>query len=210
MRRMAAPRARISAEGKKTGMKTASGSSRPTGQRTPASYSLPATVSLAECLDGRSDRRFRQLIQDLLTVASRLQIARDYFGRRIDVTGPQYNVLMTVARLQGTTGVGVGSAAQAMHVSSAFVASETGKLSRIGYLKKHPNPQDGRGALLKLSPLGRKKIHRLTAEIRAVNDLFFGLLTARSFGVLCGSAEALVEGSRKAMRYIAEVEEETV
>jgi MarR family transcriptional regulator, organic hydroperoxide resistance regulator len=171
-------------------------------------YQLSATISLAALLSGkRSDRAFRRLVRNLLTVARRVELARDYFGRGLNVTGPQYNLLMTVAELQGVTGVSVGSVAQAMHVSSSFVTAETGKLSDVGLLTKQPNPSDRRGALLKLSPLGRAKIHRLLAEIRAVNDLFFGLLTAESFAALCAGTEALVEGSGEAMQYIARMEE---
>ena len=104
---------------------------------------MQATVSASELLDRGSELQFRGLIQDLLTVARRLETARDYFGRLINVTGPQYHLLMTVAQLQGALGVSVGTVAQVMHVSSAFVASETGKLSSLGLLRKFPNPQDG-------------------------------------------------------------------
>src|SRR6516162_9473010 len=144
-------------------------------------YHPPATVSRSALLHKQSDQQFRRLVQDLLTVSRRLEMARDYFGRRINVTGPQYNLLMTVAQLQGTTGVSVGSVAQAMHVSSAFVTSETGKLSDVGLIRKRPNPNDGRGALLSLAPASRVKIDRLIGEIRTVNDLFFGLLGAQPF-----------------------------
>jgi MarR family transcriptional regulator, organic hydroperoxide resistance regulator len=170
-------------------------------------YHPPATVSLPALLDKQSDQQFRRLVQDLLTVSRRLEMARDYFGRCINVTGPQYNLLMTVAQLQGTSGVSVGSVAQAMHVSSAFVTSETGKLSDVGLIRKRPNPEDGRGALLSLAPAGLLKIERLIAEIRAVNDLFFGLLGAQPFAELCASAGALVRGSSEAMRHIERVEE---
>ena len=171
-------------------------------------YRLPETLSLVPLLDdGQSDRQFRRLIRDLLTVTRRLEQARDYFGRRINVTGPQYNLLMTVAELQGAGGVSVGSVAQAMHVSSSFVTAESGKLLDVGLLRKKTNLSDRRGALLKLTSLGRTKIHRLLAEIRAVNDLFFGLLTAESFTALHAGAEALVEGSGEAMQYIVRVEE---
>jgi DNA-binding MarR family transcriptional regulator len=129
------------------------------------------------------------------------------FGRRINVTGLQYNLLMTVAQLQGTTGVSVGSMAQAMDVSSAFVSSETGKLSDVGLIRKRPNPNDGRGALLGLAPAGHVKIDRLIGEIRTVNDLFFGLLGAQPFTELCASAGAFVRGSNEAMRYIDGVAE---
>src|SRR5215813_6920898 len=172
-----------------------------------AGYHPPATTSLPALLHGQSDQKFRRLIQDLLTVSRRLELARDYFGRRISVTGPQYSLLMTVAQLQGATGVSVGSVAKAMHVSSAFITSEIGKLSDAGLITKRPNPEDGRSALLSVSPAGRMRIDGLMSEIRAVNDLFFGLLGARSFAQLCAATEALVRGSREAMQYIERIEE---
>ena len=171
-------------------------------------YHVPATVSATVLLDGGSDRQFRGLVQDLLTVARRLEMARDYFGRLINVTGPQYHLLMTVAQLQGALGVSVGTVAQVMHVSSAFVTSESGKLSGLGVLRKQPNPQDRRGALLSLTQEGRLKMDRLIPELRAVNDQFFGGLDAHSFSELCASAAALVRGSREAMRYTQRAEEE--
>ena len=170
-------------------------------------YHPPATISLPALLHRQSDQQFRRLVQDLLTVSRRLEMARDYFGRRINVTGPQYNLLMTVAQLQGTTGASVGSVDQAMHVSSAFVASETRKLSDVGLIRKRPNPEDGRGALLSLAPAGRLKIDRLIGEIRIVNDLFFGLLGAQQFAELCASAGALVRGSSEAMQHVEKVQE---
>lgn len=177
-------------------------------KRKSADDRLPATTSLTALVDNKkSDRQFRRLVQNLLTVTRRLELARDYFGRRINITGPQYNLLMTVAQFQGATGVSVGSVAQAMHVSSPFVTAETGKLSAFGLLRKRANPSDRRGALIELTPLGCTKVRGLLVEIRAVNDLFFGMLTAGSFAALCASAEALVGGSREAMQYIARTEE---
>jgi len=168
---------------------------------------VPATVSSAELLDRGSDRKFRGLIHDLLTVARRLEMARDHFGRLINVSGPQYHLLMSVAQLQGNLGVSVGAVAQVMRVSSAFVTSESGKLSALGVLRKRPNPRDRRGALLSLTQAGRLKMDRLIPEIREVNDLFFGSLDAHSFSELCASAAALVHGSREAMQYTQKAEE---
>ena len=172
-----------------------------------ASYHLPETVSVPGLRDRGSDGQFRRLVQDLLIVARRLETARDYFGRQIGVTGPQYHLLMTVAHLQGATGVSVGSVGHVMNVSSAFVTSETGKLSVMGLMRKRPNPKDRRGALLSLTQAGRSKIEYLIPTIRAVNDLFFGQLDSRSFLELCAGAAALVQGSREAMHYIERAKE---
>jgi MarR family transcriptional regulator, organic hydroperoxide resistance regulator len=173
-----------------------------------AGYVLPPTVSRTALLDKGSDRRFRTLVNDLFTIASRMEIVRAHLGERMGISGPQYSVLVAVAHLQGERGVSVGTVAQAMHVSSAFIASETGKMARLGLLLKRPNPQDRRGVLLSLALAGRLKIDRVSAEIRAINDLFFGGLDARSFAALSVAAGVLVKGSGKAEHYVSAVESE--
>jgi DNA-binding MarR family transcriptional regulator len=168
-------------------------------------FTLPPTVTREALLDRGSDRRFRSLVHDLLTIATRMEIVRAHHGRRIGITGPQYSVLMAIAQLQGASGVSVGAVAQALHVSSAFIAVETGKLARLGLVLKQRNPHDGRGILLSLAPAGRLKIDRAGAEIRAVNDLFFGALDPDAFRALSAAAGELVEGSRAAMNYLGAV-----
>jgi MarR family transcriptional regulator, organic hydroperoxide resistance regulator len=167
---------------------------------------LPPTVSRKALLEAGSDRRFRTLIHDLLTVSARMELVRGHLGARMGISGPQYSVLIAIAQLQGESGASVGTVAQALHVSSAFIAVETGKLARLGFVLKRTNPFDRRGVLLSLAPMGRLKIDRASAQIRAVNDLFFGTLDAKSFAALCAAATGLVEGSRKAVQYLTAIE----
>src|SRR5437588_11712297 len=101
-----------------------------------ASYALPPTATHGALLERGSDRRFRTLVNDLFTIASRMEIVRAHLGRRMGLSGPQYSVLIAVAHLQGERGVRVGTVAQAMHVSSAFIASATGKMARLGLVLK--------------------------------------------------------------------------
>ena len=169
-------------------------------------YRLPPTTSKGALLERGSDRRFRALVNDLFTIASRMDMARAYLGRRMGLSGPQYSVLMAVAHLQGEGGASVGAVAQAMHVSSAFIATETGKMARRGLLLKRPNPADGRGVLLSVAPAGRLKLGRVAPEIRAINDLFFGALDVASFTALSAAAKTLVKGSDKAMHFVSAVE----
>jgi DNA-binding MarR family transcriptional regulator len=164
---------------------------------------LPPTVSAAALLEKSSDRRFRALVNDLFTVASRMEIVRAHLGRRMGMSGPQYSLLIAIAHLQRERGVSVGALAQAMHVSSAFIASETGKMARRRLLLKQPNPRDRRGVLLSLAPAGRAKLGSIAAELRTINDLFFGALDAASFVALCSAASALVHGSSQAMQLVA-------
>src|SRR3954462_13151369 len=116
---------------------------------------LPATVSRKPLLENGSDQRFRQLVYDLLTIATRMNAAREHLARGMGLSGPQYSVLMAIARFQGSDGVSVGVVARTLHVSSAFIATQTGKLAQAGLVSKRPNPKDRRGVLLSLTRAAR-------------------------------------------------------
>jgi DNA-binding MarR family transcriptional regulator len=165
-------------------------------------YALPATATRAPLLKGGSDQRFRVLVADLFTISMRMEMVREHLGRRMGISGPQYSIVVAVAHLQGRNGISVGALAQALHVSSAFIATEAGKLARRRLLLKRTNPLDRRGVLLSVAPAGRLAVDRVSAEIRTINDLFFGALDAASFAGLSDAAAALVESSARALRHI--------
>ena len=154
-----------------------------------------------------SDRRFRVLVQDLFTIADRMESVRAHFGRWMGISGPQYSLMVAIAHIQGADGVNVGTVARALHVSSAFIASESSKLARKGLISKRTNPEDRRGVLLSVAPAGRSKIDGISKQIRAVNDLFFGVLDSTSFSVVSSAASALVESSVRAIQYLDAVQE---
>lgn len=207
-------------------MSVSDGKSRPRGKRKVRADASPprhkrrgdgepvalsvVTVSHSALLERGSDRRFRQLVYDLLTIATRMDLVRAYLGRQIGLSGPQYSLLIAVAHLQGEKGVSVGAVAGALHVSSAFITVETGKLARRGLLWKRPNPADRRSVLLTLSSRGRLAIASLNARIRAVNDQFFANLDRRSFLNLSATAAQLVLGSDRALRLIDALDHDLV
>src|SRR3954462_3816107 len=171
-------------------------------ERDAGPYALPATVSRAPLLKGGSDQRFRVLVADLFTISARMEMVRAHLGRRMGISGPQYSIVVAVAHLQGHNGISVGALAQALHVSSAFIATEAGKLARRRLLLKRTNPLDRRGVLLSVAPASRLAVDRVSTEIRTINDLFFGALDVASFAGLSDAAAALVESSAQALRHI--------
>ena len=124
-----------------------------------------------------------------------MEMVRTHLGRKLGITGPQYSLIVGIAHLQGSRGLSVGALAEALHVSSAFVASETNKLVRRNFLLKRTNPDDRRGVLLSIAPAGRLKLDRISEEIRWINDQFFGGLDAKAFDAMCLAAAKLVQGS---------------
>lgn len=163
-----------------------------------ASLRPPATASRPALLESGSDDRFRRLVYDLLTIANRMTTVREHLGARMGISAPQYSLLMAVSQFQGASGVGVTAIAKVLHVSSAFVASESNRLAQAGLLAKRANPKDGRAVLLSLTRAGRSLIARHSPEIRAINDIFFGMLTPRMFAAASAATAALVRGSTRA------------
>lgn len=191
-------RGRVSARGRRAVIKLA---------REGGVFRLPLTVSHASLLDNGADTRFRQLVYDLLTITARMSSVREHLGRRMGVTGPQYEVLMAIAQLQGGKGIGVGAIARRLHVSSAFIATETGKLALAGLVVKRPNPKDRRGVLLSLTRAAQGLIERNSAEIRSINDVFFGSLNRSAFASMSSATAALVQSSQRVMARLDNVAE---
>jgi DNA-binding MarR family transcriptional regulator len=162
-------------------------------------HPLPPTVSAPALLSGGSDARFRQMVYDLFTVSVRMEAVRDALAKELGVSGPQYSILMAIARLAGSDGVPVRQVADQLHVTGAFVTVEAGKLVRAKLVEKTPNPKDGRSVLLRLSRPGAARLERLAPKVRAVNDRFFGVLDRGDFETLARAAAALVERSDEAV-----------
>ena len=99
-------------------------------------YHPPLTITRRALLVGGSDTEFRRLIYRLIVVEERLRRARDFLGRRIGLTGPQYTLLITVAYLQGESGIAVRALAKNLRVSSAFITAESQRLIQRGLLAK--------------------------------------------------------------------------
>jgi DNA-binding MarR family transcriptional regulator len=166
-------------------------------------YHPPLTITRRALLVGGSDTEFRRLIYRLIVVEERLRRARDFLGRRIGLTGPQYTLLITVAYLQGESGIAVRALAKNLRVSSAFITAESQRLIERGLLAKRPNPHDSRSTLISVTAAGRRRLERLVPELRTVNDAFFAHVSAQSFRHAMRFLEQLLAGSERVMAQMA-------
>ncbi|MGH7006242.1 MAG: MarR family winged helix-turn-helix transcriptional regulator [Alphaproteobacteria bacterium] len=159
----------------------------------------PITTARPELTADGTGERFRQLVNDLFTIAVRMDAVRERFSQLIGVSPPQYGILMTVAQLEAVGGATVRAVAEHAHVSGAFVTAEAGKLAHRGLLAKRPNPADGRSVLLSLTAKGRSALEAALPQIRAVNDVFFGKLSGEDFMRLSTAAARIVDASAGAV-----------
>ena len=166
-------------------------------------YHPPLTITRRALLVGGSDVEFRRLIYRLLLVEERLRHVRSFLGRRIGLTGPQYTLLVTVAYLQGATGIRVQSLARNLRVSSAFITGESRRLIERGLLAKRRNPHDSRSTLLSVTATGRRRIAELVPTLRRVNDAFFSHVSAHSFRHATRFLDQLLAGSEQVLAYMS-------
>lgn len=166
-------------------------------------YHPPLTITRRALLVGGSDVEFRRLIYRLLLVEERLRHVRAFLGRRIGLTGPQYTLLITVAYLQGATGIKVRSLARNLRVTSAFITGESRRLIERGLLARRPNPHDSRSTLLSVTAAGRRRIGALVPELRSINNAFFAHVSARSFRHARRFLDQLLDGSERVMLYMS-------
>jgi DNA-binding MarR family transcriptional regulator len=166
-------------------------------------YHPPLTTTRRALLVGGSDTEFRRLIYRLVVVEERLRRVRDFLARRVGLTGPQYTLLITVAYLQGESGIAVRALAKNVRVSSAFITAESQRLIERGLLAKRVNPHDSRSTLLTVTAAGRRRLEALVPELRSVNNVFFARVSAQSFRHAMRFLAALLAGSERVMAYIA-------
>jgi DNA-binding MarR family transcriptional regulator len=163
---------------------------------------LPLSTTRSALLSGKSDHSFRELLYNLFTISNRLEQVRRHLGARIGLSGPQYNLMMAVAELQGSTGVSVGRVADYLHVSGTFVTAETEKLARKGYINKHHDHDDMRVSRLVIGEKGWTALGSLFPELPQINDLFFAIESREEFENLRGTVKKMVESSHRTLALI--------
>jgi DNA-binding MarR family transcriptional regulator len=138
-----------------------------------ADSALPLSVTRPEILVDGSDREFRRLIHRMLIGSARLAAVRECIAERIGVSGTQYTMLMAVLRLQGSAGISITELAGYLEVTGPHVTGVIGKLAAQGFVRKLANPKDRRGVLVRLTPMGRKRLLAAFDFIANVNDRLF-------------------------------------
>ena len=146
---------------------------------------LPLTASRPALLPDGSDRAFRELVHDMLAFSAVIQDVRNRLGHYIGLSGTQYTVLMSIARLSQENGeLGVNQLAEHLHLSGAFVTIEVNKLVALGLVTKAVNPEDRRRVMLTITDEARHRLEALNHVQCPANDALFEPLTVEDFQTL--------------------------
>jgi DNA-binding MarR family transcriptional regulator len=160
--------------------------------RSKAAVVTPLTVSRRELLIDGSDAQFRSFVHGMLAFAARLEGVRNGFAALLGLTGIQYTILISIRHLRSDGEVTVGAVAEHLHLSGAFVTTETGKLLRLGLITKVQDLKDRRRVCLGVTAQGRDLLSRLAPVQVQVNDVLFDFLTGEQFRGVGSMLERIV------------------
>lgn len=164
---------------------------------------LPLTASRAALLIDGSDLEFRELVHDMLAFAAAIQEVRNRLGGLIGLSGTQYSILVSIARLRGQVPeLGVATLAEHLHLSGAFVTIEINKLVAAGLVSKTTNPGDRRRVLLAVTPETEQRLAELTRVQAPANDTLFGPLSASEFRSLRAIVAKLAGTGERTLKLI--------
>ena len=96
-------------------------------------------------------------------------------------------------RYPGLEGVRPSQLADHVGVTKQSVNDLLGHLEEHGYLRRVPDPADGRARVLRLTPKGRRLEETIYAEARAAQQQIAEILGPRRFAQLHSSLELLIE-----------------
>ena len=144
----------------------------------------PLTVTQPALLVDNSDDAFRELVHASLAFSARLQAVREGFAEVINLTGPQYTILISIAHLQASGVIGVKELATHLCLSGTFVTTEVNKLVKMGLVLKEKDASDGRRVSLSVTCDAEQLLSTLSGIQQQVNNVHFGSLSAEEFSLM--------------------------
>lgn len=119
----------------------------------------------------------RTLIWEIFSASSHLEKIRRAWAQLLDITGPQWLIMMALETLDTGDGVPVGEVSSKLHVNSTFITAQTKQLESAGYIKRSTSSLDARVVLLSLTDRAIKTIAGFSDRREQVNDFIFGTLS---------------------------------
>lgn len=107
-----------------------------------------------------------------------LRLAQAFESRRadhlatFDLTSADFDLLATIRRTQGSAGVNPSQLLQSVLVSSGGLTKRLDRLEESGLTERHPDPDDRRGTLVRLTPAGKKLIDEVLPSVLEMEHEF--------------------------------------
>jgi DNA-binding MarR family transcriptional regulator len=166
---------------------------RPTGRTGPRSIADPIDRVLAGWRRSRPDLDVAPtgVISRLYRLRPLLDLQLEAVFRRHGLSGPGFAVLATLVRL-GEPAVSQRRLVRELNLTSGTVSVRVDRLAAAGLVARDPDPRDGRGALVRLTPRGRRAFDACAPEHLANQRQLLASLTDAEQEALAGLLRKLL------------------
>ena len=147
---------------------------------------------------GLSDELVRECIWRIFAISSNLDQIRRAWGALLDISGPQWIILMAIDHLDEGDGVAVKDVSSKLQVNATFITTQSKLLEEAGLLRRIVSALDARVVLMSFTEKARRELARLAARRRQINDLIFAGINQRELTELVSKLGLVRDGSRNA------------
>jgi DNA-binding MarR family transcriptional regulator len=123
---------------------------------------------------GRDRELVQTLVWNILSINSHMEDIRYFWAGVLQITGPQWLIVMAVNDLDRGNGVPVREVSAKLHVDPSFVTTQTKQLEKNGFMRRKPSSEDARVVLLSLADKAYKGLANLATRQESVEDYIFG------------------------------------
>lgn len=130
---------------------------------------------------GPDNALVRQFIWDVISINTHLEEIRSIWARVLNITCPQWLILMAVNDLDQGKGISVREVSAKLHVDPSFVTTQTKHLEKNGFMRREPSKEDARVVLMSLTDKAHKQLANLYSRQVVADNLVFSDFTDRTF-----------------------------
>lgn len=138
-----------------------------------------------------SDGLVRELIWDIFAISNYLGHIRRVWAGMMEVSGPQWLILMAIDYLDAGKGISVGTVSAKLHVKQTFIVAQTKMLEADGLVARRSSDKDGRVVLLSLTEAARRRLAKIAPRRNEINDFIFSQQGARALKELAGTMSSI-------------------
>src|SRR5215211_1708474 len=154
-------------------------------------------------LGGKNHDIARQLDWEITAINVHLQEIRHVWAKMLDISGPQWTILMALADLDQGEGVPVKVVSKMLHVDPSFVTTQSKMLEKKGFMRRKTSRVDARVVQMSLTDKTYKLIAGLASEQAALNDFIFAEFEDRELAAFTGKLTSLKNRLEKACLKVA-------
>jgi DNA-binding MarR family transcriptional regulator len=152
---------------------------------------------------GKNHDIAQQLDWEITAINVHLQEIRHFWAKMLDISGPQWTILMALADLDQGEGVPVKVVSKMLHVDPSFVTTQSKMLEKKGFMRRKTSRVDARVVQMSLTDKTYKLIAGLASQQEELNNFIFAEFSDRELSEFTGRLAALKKRLEKATLKLA-------